>query len=75
MQTIDFNYVASEAGTSASSFQTGWSAVFSPEAENTQGILAARKGDAEMAKYHFKKSAAGGLDAAEYNLQELLNNQ
>jgi hypothetical protein len=49
--------------------------VDSPEAENTQGILAARKGDAEMAKYHFKKSAAGGLDAAEYNLQELLKNQ
>lgn len=24
VQTIDFNYVASEAGTSASSFQTGW---------------------------------------------------
>lgn len=49
--------------------------VDSPEAENTQGILAARKGDAEMAKYHFKKSAAGGLDAAKYNLQELLKNQ
>lgn len=49
--------------------------VDSPEAENTQGILAARKGDAEMAKYYFKKSAAAGLDAAEYNLQELLKNQ
>jgi hypothetical protein len=47
----------------------------SPEAENARGILAVRKGDAEKAKYYFKKSAAAGLDAAGYNLQELLKNQ